>query len=201
MPTQPKLRPCVFLDRDGTVSKEAGYINHADRIELLPGSAWAIRELNRRGILSVVVTNQSGVARGYLTEAVLKKIHARMQEQLVAKGAKLDSVLYAPHHKSAKIEKYRNDPDDLRKPGIGMIKKTCARFPVDLSRSYVVGDKITDVEMAHRAGIKGVFVLSGYGLGEYTYQRKTWKVKPDHIAEDLRAAVKWILEDLRKRGK
>lgn len=198
MSLKSKPRPCIFLDRDGTVSREAGYINHADRIELLPGSAAAIRELNRRDILAVVVTNQSGVARGYLTEAVLKKIHGRMEEQLAAKGAKLDLVLYAPHHKSAKLEKYRQDRDDLRKPGIGMIRKTCRKFAVDLSRSYVVGDKITDVEMAHRAGIKGVFVLSGYGLGEYTYQRKTWRVKPDHIAEDLHGAVKWILNDMKK---
>ncbi len=191
------LLPCVFLDRDGTVSKEAGYVNHPERIELIPGSAWAVRELNRRGVLAVLTTNQAGVARGYFTEAVLKKIHARLEELLAHRDAKLDALLYCPYHKDSKIPKYQYERG-LRKPDIGMIKLACKKLPIDLSRSYVVGDKITDVEMAHRAGIKGVFVLSGYGLGEHSHQRKTWKVKPDHIACDLKAAVKWIIKDLGK---
>jgi D-glycero-D-manno-heptose 1,7-bisphosphate phosphatase len=192
----PAPLPCVFLDRDGTVSKEAGYINHPDRIELIPGSAAAIRRLNENGVLAVVTTNQSGVARGYITEPVLRKVHRRLGELLARRGARLDAIYYAPNHKDAKIDRYRLE-DGLRKPDIGMIQKARGRFPIDLARSYVVGDKITDVEMARRAGIKGVFVLSGYGLGEYTYQRKAWTCRPDFIARDLREAVDWILKDLK----
>jgi D-glycero-D-manno-heptose 1,7-bisphosphate phosphatase len=191
-------RACVFLDRDGTVSRESGYVNHPDRIELLPGAAGAVKNLNKKGVLAILTTNQAGVGHGYFTEAVLRQIHRRLMELLAEKGAKLDAIYYAPTHPRASVEKYRSDNDEMRKPGIGMIKKACEKFRIDLSRSYVVGDKISDVEMAHRAGIKGVFVLSGYGLGEYRYKRKEWKVKPDHIAEDLKAAVEWILKDMQK---
>jgi D-glycero-D-manno-heptose 1,7-bisphosphate phosphatase len=192
-------RPCVFLDRDGTVAREAGYINHPDRIELLPGAAAAIRRLNRRGVLAILATNQAGIARGYLTEAVLRKIHARLEQLLAEREARLDAIYYSPYHREGKITKYRRD-DGGRKPGIGMIERARRRFDIDMSRSYVVGDKISDVEMARRAGLKGVFVLSGYGLGEYCYQRKGWKVKPDYVGEDLREAVGWILRDLRGRA-
>lgn len=189
-------RPAVFLDRDGTVSREAGYINHPERIELLPGSATAIRQLNDRGILALLTTNQAGVGRGYFTEDVLHKIHERLQQQLALKRARLDAIYYAPTHPDAKIERYRRD-DNLRKPRTGMIEQACRDFAIDLSRSYVVGDKGTDIEFARNAGVKGVFVLSGYGLGEYEHQRHEWKHQPDHVAEDLREAVSWIIEDLR----
>jgi len=191
-------RPCVFLDRDGTVSREAGYINHPERIELLPGSATAIRQLNESGVLAVLTTNQAGVGRGDFTEEILHRIHERLQEQLAMKRARLDAVYYAPTHPDSKIERYRKQ-DNMRKPGTGMIEKACREFAVDLSRSYVVGDKSTDIEFARNAGVKGVFVLSGYGLGEYEHQRHEWKVEPDHVAEDLREAVSWILDDLRVR--
>lgn len=199
-PSRPRGRPCVFLDRDGTISREAGYINHADRIELLPGSAAAIRRLNERDVLAIVVTNQAGVARGYLTETVLKKIHARLEELLARRKARLDAIYYAPTHPEAKIVRYRRE-DNLRKPGIGMIRRAGRRFGIDLSRSYVVGDKISDIELARNASIKGVFVLSGYGLGAYRYQRRSWPVQPDHVAEDLKGAVSWILKDLRARNR
>lgn len=196
--SHPAPRPCVFLDRDGTVSREAGYINHPERIELLPGSATAIRQLNENGVLAVLTTNQAGVGRGYFTEDVLHKIHERLQQQLAMKRARLDAIYYAPTHPDSKIERYRRN-DAMRKPGTGMIEKACREFAVDLSRSYVVGDKSTDIEFARNAGVKGVFVLSGYGLGEYEHQRHEWKYEPDHVAEDLREAVSWILEDLRVR--
>lgn len=185
----------MFLDRDGTVSREAGYINHPERIELLPGSATAIRQLNDRNVLAILTTNQAGVGRGYFTEDVLTRIHDRLQEQLAMKRAKLDAIYYAPTHPDAKVQQYRRH-DEMRKPGTGMIERACREFSVDLSRSYVVGDKSTDIEFARNAGIKGVFVLSGYGLGEYEHQRHEWKVEPDHVAEDLREAVSWILDDL-----
>lgn len=196
----PGGQPCVFLDRDGCVCREAGYINHEDRIHLQPGSAAAVRRLNERGILAVLTTNQSGVARAYITERILGRIHARLEEQLQARGARLDAIYYAANHPSAKDARYRRE-DGMRKPETGMIRRACRRFKIDLSRSYTVGDKITDVQFARNAGIKGVFVLSGYGLGEYTYQRKHWRVQPDHIAEDLNAAIRWILNDMKASGR
>lgn len=153
--------------------------------------------MNERGVLTVMTTNQAGVGRGYFTEAILKKIHRQLDELLAHRNARLDAIYYAPTHPDAKIEDYRRE-DPMRKPGVGMIEKACKQLPVDMSRSYVIGDKITDIEFARNAGIKGVFVLTGYGLGEYEQQRKKWKVQPDHIAEDLKAAVAWILKDLRQ---
>ncbi|GEM_PF-174197 len=165
---------------------------------MLPGAAAAIRRLNQRGILTVLTTNQAGVGRGYLTEAVLALIHARLKELLSARGARLDAIYYAPTHPQAALPQYRRE-DPMRKPGTGMIEQACRELPIDLDRAYVVGDKTSDLDMARRAGLKAVFVLSGYGLGEYEFNRQAWTVQPDHVAEDLRAAVAWIVRDLRRR--
>ena len=193
-------RPCVFLDRDGTVSKEAGYLNHPDLMKLIPRAGAAIRRLNEQGILAILTTNQAGVAKGYLTEAVLAKIHRRLKELLAQQGARLDAIYYSPNHPNAKIGRYRRE-DAMRKPETGMIRKARRRFRIDLSRSYVVGDKPVDMELAHNASVRSAFVLSGYGLGEYEYRRKDWIVQPDHIAKDLGGAVAWILKDLKAREK
>jgi D-glycero-D-manno-heptose 1,7-bisphosphate phosphatase len=192
-------RPCVFLDRDGTVTREAGYVNHPDRIELLPGAAAAIRRLNERGVLAVLTTNQAGVARGYLTEAVLKKVHRRLQDLLAERRARLDAIYYSPCHPDGSVAPY-NREDPMRKPATGMIDAARRRFAIDMSRAYVVGDKMADIELARNAGITSVFVLTGYGLGEYEFRRRQWKHQPDRIAEDLKAAVAWIIKDLHRRG-
>jgi len=193
------LRPCVFLDRDGTVTREAGYINHPDRIELLPGAAAAIKRLNKAGILAILTTNQAGLARGYFDEAVMKAVFDRLNELLAKQGARLDAIYCSPHHPSAKDERWRDDPDQMRKPGIGMIRQACREHPIDMARSYVVGDKHIDVIFASRAGIPGVMVMSGYGLGEYTYKRDTWTEQPAAIADDINGAVHWILKDMKEK--
>ncbi len=192
-------RPCVFLDRDGVVTREAGYLNHPDRLELLPGSAGAIRRLNERGILTVVTTNQSGIARGYFTEAVLAKTHRRLRKLLAERGARLDAIYHAPMHPQAKDPALRRDPDAMRKPGTGMIQLARKRFRIDMSRAWVVGDRTGDMELARNAGIGSVFVLSGYGLGEYEYHRREWAVQPDHICANLAEAARWIAGELRRR--
>jgi D-glycero-D-manno-heptose 1,7-bisphosphate phosphatase len=193
-------RPCVFLDRDGTITHESGYINHPDRLELLPGAAAAIRRLNRAGVLAIMVSNQAGVARGYFTEAVLKATHRRLKELLARAGARLDAIYYSPYHPAAAEERWRADPGQMRKPGTGMIRKARADFAIDMSRSWVVGDRSVEVVFAHKAGLPAVFVKTGYGLGEYTYQRRRWTEKPECVAEDLAEAVRWILADLKKKG-
>jgi D-glycero-D-manno-heptose 1,7-bisphosphate phosphatase len=198
MSTNQQLRPAVFMDRDGTMTVEGGYINHPSRLKLITGTAEAVKMLNDNGIYAVVTTNQAGVARGYFTEDLIHVVHNRMRELLARKGAQLDAVYYCPHHPREGGPGYRLDCN-CRKPRPGMIEQACKELPIDLSRSYMVGDKISDSEFGHALGVKTVMVMTGYGRGEYEYQRQDWKDQPDYIAKDLRAAVQWILSDLAAR--
>ncbi|MFH1715128.1 MAG: HAD family hydrolase [Elusimicrobiota bacterium] len=192
-----KKKIAVFMDRDGTINVEGGYINHEDRYELLPNTAKAIKRLNDNKVLAIVCTNQAGVARGYFKESLVKIVHAKLKSLLSEKGARVDDIFYCPHHPNLG-GKYRKKCD-CRKPGLGMIKKAEKKYNIDVKSSYVVGDKISDIVWGHRAGAKGVMVLTGYGSGEYKYQRRDWKDLPDFIAKDLNEAVKWILNDIKKR--
>ena len=184
----------VFLDRDGTVTEEVGYVNHPSRLNLLPGAAEGIAALNRAGVPVLLATNQAGVARGYFTEDLVKVVLARLQSLLSAQGARLDGMYYCPHHPSVGPPPYRQ-ACDCRKPRPGMLERGAKDFGLDLTRCYVVGDKIGDVTFAHSVGAKGILVLTGYGLGEHTYQRQDWREPPDFIAEDLVQAADWILSD------
>lgn len=187
------------MDRDGTMTVEGGYINHPSRLQLIDGTAQAVKLCNENHLLAVVTTNQAGVARGYFTEDLVKVVHSRLEDLLAQQGAKLDAIYYCPHHPREGKPPYRAECD-CRKPGPGMINQACRELPVDLARSYMVGDKISDSEFGHRLGIRTVMVLTGYGRGEYEYQRQDWKDTPDHIAENLKEAVEWILSDLKVRG-
>lgn len=187
-----KKKIAVFLDRDGTVSEEVSYISDPDMLKLLPRAAEAIRLINESGLLTVVVTNQSGIARGYFTEDILKEIHNRMELLLKAEGAHVDKIYYCPHHPEVGLPEYVLDCD-CRKPGTGMIDAAAKDLNIYVGSSYVVGDKIIDIELAHKAGARGVLVMTGYGreeLKSLNSERKGW---PDHIADDLYDAVKWIL--------
>ncbi len=188
----------VFLDRDGTVTEEVGYVNHPDRLALLPGAAEGIARLNRAGTPVILATNQAGVARGYFTEDLVKEVLAKLETLLAALGARLDAVYYCPHHPSVGPPQYRV-ACDCRKPKPGMLRRGAEAFGLDLSRCYVIGDKISDVYFAHSVGARGVLVLTGYGLGEYTYQHQDWTQQPDFIAGDLVSAAEWILADAAQR--
>jgi D-glycero-D-manno-heptose 1,7-bisphosphate phosphatase len=188
-------RRAVFIDRDGTLNEEVGYMNHAARFRLLPGAAEAVLRLNAAGVAAVVVTNQAGVARGYFPEDRIHEVHKRMEELLAAEGARLDGVYYCAHHPEVGAPPYRRKCD-CRKPRPGLILQAAADLDLDVERSYVVGDRDTDIELAKRAGTKMVFVKTGYGLGEWEYNRNAWKNQPDYVAEDLLDAVEWILEDM-----
>lgn len=181
----------VFLDRDGTISREVGYIHNVDHLELLPGSARAIRRLNRCGIKVFVVTNQSGVARGYYSEEHVRQVNARLVELLKAEGAELDGIYYCPHHPAEGAGDYTR-PCDCRKPEPGMLHQAASNTPIHLRRSFVVGDKMTDMEMAHRVGAKGILVLTGYGPEELE-RNGDGKSRPDKIVPDLEKAVAWIV--------
>lgn len=182
----------VFLDRDGTISDEVGYVNHVDRFRLLPRVAEAIKLVNDSGLLAVVVTNQAGVARGYFAESLIKEVHEKLERFLEAHGAHLDGIYYCPHHPEVGPPEYRINCN-CRKPKTGMIDTAVRDLEIDVKRSYMVGDKISDIEFAHKVGAKGVMVMTGYGKGELKYFSHEWKVRPDHIADDLYDAVKWIL--------
>lgn len=190
-------RPAVFIDRDGTLSEEIGYINHASRFRLLERSAEAIRALNEAGVAAVIVTNQAGVARGYFPEERIEEVHQRMISMLGEGGAQLDGIYYCPHHATAGEPPYRKDCD-CRKPRPGMIEAAARELDLDVPASYVVGDKFSDIELARRVGCKGILVLTGYGLGQWEYDRHKTECEPDHVADDLLDAVKWILDDMGK---
>ncbi len=193
------MRPAVFLDRDGTINEQMGYINHLSRFHLLPGVARAIRLLNQAGVAAVVVSNQSGVGRGYFPVSLVDEVHARMKDELAREGAKVDGLYFCPHHPEAKVEEYRR-ACDCRKPKTGMFDAAAREFGLDLSASYVVGDRWTDLKAAHNCGATGVLVLTGYGRGDLLYLAPAEVVQPQYVAEDLHAAVQWILEDMAARN-
>lgn len=188
------MKPAFFLDRDGTVSVEVGYVNHPSRLELLPRTAQAIARARAAGYLCVLVTNQAGVARGYFPESMIQATHRRLAEMLAAAGTGLDGVYYCPHHPQAGEPPYRQ-ACDCRKPRPGMLLSAVSDLDIDLQASVMVGDKISDVEMGQAQGTRGILVRTGYGLGEEEYQRDAWTVTPDHIADDLLDAVTWVLEE------
>ena len=184
----------VFLDRDGTINEEVGYVNHIDRFVLLPGAAAAIRKINEGGFKAVVITNQSGAARGYFPVELIDQVHQKMNGLLKEQGAFLDGVYTCTH---GPAEEVRSGSCDCRKPGIALMKQAADELKIDLQRSYVVGDRFRDIEMARNAGAKAVLVLTGYGKGELQFLGPGSQVQPDYIAGDLLAAVEWILADVR----
>ncbi|MGH7276378.1 MAG: D-glycero-alpha-D-manno-heptose-1,7-bisphosphate 7-phosphatase, partial [Candidatus Rokuibacteriota bacterium] len=185
-------RPAVFIDRDGTLTEEVGYVNHPKRLRLLPRSAQAIRRLNESGIAAVVVTNQAGVARGYFSEEVLAAVNAALVAQLKEEGAHLDGIYVCIHHPTEGVPPYRA-VCDCRKPKPGLLQRAAADHGLDLRRSALVGDKPSDLVAARAVGAQGVLVLTGYGLGEWEYRRHRFRVAPDHVAEDLLEAVEWAI--------
>lgn len=175
----------MFLDRDGTLAEESGYLNHAGRFRMFPFAAAAVRNLAEAGFAVFVATNQSGVGRGYFPESLVQEIHETMQRQLAAAGAHLDGIYYCPHTS--------DDGCDCRKPRPGMLLRAAREHALDLRRSYVVGDRYADIETAHSAGAAGVLVRTGYGAGELQWHRAKWPKSPDAIADDLGAAAAWIV--------
>jgi D-glycero-D-manno-heptose 1,7-bisphosphate phosphatase len=160
-PPDRQPRPALFLDRDGVLNEDRGYVARWEDFAWIPGAREAVAAFNRAGWLVIVVTNQSGVGRGYYTEADMHALHARMGEELAAAGGHIDAFYFAPHHPEAPVESYRHpDPPD-RKPNPGMILRALADWPIDAERSVLVGDKRSDIEAAARAGIRSLLFQGG----------------------------------------
>ncbi|MEI7591016.1 MAG: HAD family hydrolase, partial [Deltaproteobacteria bacterium] len=147
----------VFLDRDGTIIEEVNYLDDLNKIVVYPSSYVAIKMLNDVGIKVIVVTNQSGVARGYFDEVFVKKTHEEIARLMNENGAHIDRFYFCPHHSTEGIGQYRVECD-CRKPKTGMLVRAVEEFDIDLKRSFVIGDSITDVEMAHAVGATGILV-------------------------------------------
>lgn len=186
----------VFLDRDGTICAEVGYINSIEQMRLLPRSARAIHFLNQHGFKVVVVTNQSGVARGLIPEPHLVDIHAEMIRQLKEEGAFLDGIYYCPHHPEEGNPPYLQECR-CRKPATGLLEQAALDLNLDLSLSYMIGDHYSDIECGKRIGAKTILLLTGHGRQALDRQEE-WPSRPDHIAADLYDAVLWILQQERK---
>lgn len=184
----------IFFDRDGTVNTEVDYLSSPEELELIPGTAEAIREANQLGVKVFVITNQSGIARGLITEQDLRNIHSRLEKMLSRHGAKIDAIYYCPHHSESGLPPY-NVVCECRKPGTGMLRTAAKEFGVDLSRSFVVGDKLVDVMAGENAGCTSILVLTGYGISEKEDCLKETNVA--HIAEDASAAWQFIKKQLR----
>jgi D-glycero-D-manno-heptose 1,7-bisphosphate phosphatase len=180
----------VFLDRDGTLIDEVGYLDRPERVVLYPWSIAAIRALNRAGIRTVMVTNQSGIARGFFDEALVERVHLHIAQLLGAGGAFLDRYYYCPHHQDGRVAAYAR-ACDCRKPGRGLIDRAVEELGVDPRHSFTVGDRWLDVALARSVGARGILVRTGYGALEET--RRPEDVTADVVVNNLIEAVGWIL--------
>jgi D-glycero-D-manno-heptose 1,7-bisphosphate phosphatase len=184
----------VFLDRDGVVIEEVGYLSDVSQLRFTPHSAQAVRLLNETKMKVIMITNQSGVARGYFSEGAISEIHQEMGKQLSAEKAFIDGIYYCPHHPEGTVERYAIQCD-CRKPGLGLLTKAAEKHGIDLKHSYLVGDKLSDVECALQAGMTSILVLTGYGKNAMKKITEGSSVKPIYIAKNLYEAAQWIIED------
>lgn len=192
--------PAVFLDRDGTINEQMGYVNHLSRFHLLPGVGQAINNLNQYGLPVVVVTNQSGLARGYFPETLLTAVHTEMHRLLAKEEARIDGLYVCPHHPEAQEERYRL-ACACRKPKTGLLEQAAREMGLDLHRSYMVGDRWSDLRCGAAAGATTILVLTGYGRGDLAYIGPGQAVQPDYVADDLAEAVRWIIAREKVNGR
>jgi D-glycero-D-manno-heptose 1,7-bisphosphate phosphatase len=184
----------VFLDRDGTVNEEVDFLTSPRDLHLIPRSADAIRRANDLGLRVIIVTNQSGIARGLLTEDELLEVHRALTGTLAGAGARVDAIYYCPHHPSEGAGEYRKECD-CRKPNTGMIDRAVREFRIDPARSYVIGDRTVDVGMAKNAGARAILVLTGYGAAERSLCERDG-IPLDYVADDLYDAMDFVARDI-----
>ncbi len=183
-----KKERAVFLDRDGTINEEVGYLKHVDELKLFPFTAEAVGIIQKAGMKAVVVSNQSGVARGFFDEDFVRTLHDRINEMLAREGTFIDRFYFCPHHPTEGSGEYVRDCY-CRKPKTGMLLQASDELDIDLSRSYMIGDTERDLETARNAGVTGILVRTGYGKDIVDTEGAAY------VAGDLLDAVNWILKD------
>lgn len=191
-PTSSSRSPAVFLDRDGTINEDVGYLRKLEQLRLLPRAAEALKLLAAGGFKRIIISNQSGIAKGYLDEEEIAGVHSQLLQRLADEGGGVEGIYYCPH-----------GPEEgclCRKPEGGLVERAVKEHDLDLSRSYVVGDKASDILLARRLGLKGILVLTGYGSQELE-RLKAEGVLPDHVAENLYEAARWIIKRSAGSGK
>jgi D-glycero-D-manno-heptose 1,7-bisphosphate phosphatase len=185
-------RIAAFLDRDGTLNEEVNFVRTPEQLELLPGAADSVHALNKRGIIVCIISNQSGVARGFFSEQDLVPVHQKLEGELGRSGARIDRIYYCPHHPTEGKPPY-NVACTCRKPGIGMLRQAAQEFGLDLQRSFVVGDRIVDIQAGHAAGATSILVMTGYGPHALEECRDQG-VTPDFVATDIAEAASIIMK-------
>ena len=193
MPATGAHRGTVFLDRDGTLIEDIGFLSRVDQVAFFPWTIDAIRVLNRAGLTTVVVTNQSGVARGHFDLASVEAVHTHIAAVLAAGGARIDAYYYCPHHPDGSVAEFTR-VCTCRKPARGLVDQAGRDLGVDPERSFVVGDRWSDVALARAIGGRGLLVRTGYGSVEEP--NPPGALAADIIADNLIGAVGWILMSL-----
>jgi D-glycero-D-manno-heptose 1,7-bisphosphate phosphatase len=183
------MKPAVFFDRDGTLIEYVAYIRRLDQVVLFPWTVDAVRLLNRAGFATVVITNQSAVARGLVTEAFVRETHDSLTSRLASGGAHIDAYYFCPHHPQGKVETYRQ-ACRCRKPCPELIERAASDLRLDLKRSWMIGDSWTDVDAGAAAGARTVLLTSSHAD---TPSRPDAGVRPDAMLNNLMEAVGWIL--------
>ena len=188
------MKSAVFLDRDGTMIEDVGYLDSLSRVAFYPWTVDAIRMLNRAGFPVVVITNQAGVARGRFDEAFVGETHRSLDARLAAGGARVDAYYYCPHHPDGIVPAYTRRCD-CRKPGHAMIDRAARELGLDPARSFMVGDKWLDIQAGRGAGTRTILVRTGGGGDEERHPAAG--VTADAVVDNLAAAVSWILTKLK----
>ena len=177
-----KKKPAVFLDRDGVLAKEKSYVLSVNELEIFPYTAECIRQIHKKGYYAVVITNQSGIARGLFTEAELAEMNDRLMKE-----TGVDAVYYCPHHPEGKVKEYRKECS-CRKPEMGLLKAAAKDLDIDMSKSWMVGDRAGDILAGEKAGVKTILLESGYGLRGLEKE-----VTPDYTLNDLRDVMEVLI--------
>jgi D-glycero-D-manno-heptose 1,7-bisphosphate phosphatase len=186
----------VFLDRDGTLIEEVGYLDRIDRLRLFPATVDALRTLQRAGLRLIIATNQSGIAQGLFTESFVQELHDHLTSLLAQGGVRLDGIYMCPHHPEAKLAAYRATCE-CRKPLPGLVRQAAREQEIDLTRSYMIGDRWRDLLAGQATGTAGVLVRTGYG--ETEARRPPAGARADVVVDNLAAAASWILLQERAR--
>lgn len=185
------MNKAIFLDRDGTLNYDVGYLSDIKDISIFDGVISSLKLFKDSGFLNLIITNQSGIARGYFTEADLTVLHGEFRRLFNNDGFPLiDDIFFSPYHTEGKIPEYTKD-SKTRKPGTGMIEEALKKYDIDLSKSYFIGDSLVDMQCAKNAGVKKILVKTGYGINTIEKCREL-NIKIDFIAEGLREASEYI---------